>query len=138
MACFRRNISLMTIPGGFFEAAEMLGKYPEVEVGLHVTLTCEWAGLNWKTLLPQERVSSLVDVNGNLHPDASALLANEPDEEEFIAEIAAQLSRARDAGLNVRYLDEHMAIGYGLGFRDAVRGFAESEGLMRPNAKSIQ
>ena len=29
----------MTIPGGFFEAAEVLGKYPEVEVGLHVTLT---------------------------------------------------------------------------------------------------
>jgi predicted glycoside hydrolase/deacetylase ChbG (UPF0249 family) len=125
-----RNVSLMTIPVGFSEAAEMLGKHPEVEVGLHVTLTCEWAGVNWKTLLPQERVSSLVDADGHLYPDATALLANEPEEEEFIAEMAAQLARARAAGLKVRYLDEHMAIGYCLGFRDAVRRFAEAEGLI--------
>jgi chitin disaccharide deacetylase len=53
---------------------------------------------------------------------------------EAVAEVGAQLERARDTGLTISYLDEHMGVGWISGdagkLGDALRDLAAREGLL--------
>ncbi|MBV9470320.1 MAG: ChbG/HpnK family deacetylase [Abitibacteriaceae bacterium] len=106
-----RNASVM-VPGPAFEhAVQLFNDIPGLCIGLHVTLTSEWDGIKWGPVLPPDKVPSLVDSRGHFLPSPQALWQSGFKMSEAIAEIKAQLARARACGLPVKYIDEHMTVG---------------------------
>jgi predicted glycoside hydrolase/deacetylase ChbG (UPF0249 family) len=54
-------------------------------------------------------VPSLIEADGTFRRNAMAMFQAGVVFEEMLAEITAQLETARRAGLNIEYLDTHMA-----------------------------
>lgn len=62
-------IELMVVTPWFPEAVKMLQSNPDIEVGLHLTITSEWDGMKWR---PLTHCSTLTDANGYFLPMMSA------------------------------------------------------------------
>lgn len=60
-----RSVELMVPTPWFMEAVRMLNENPELDVGIHLTLTSEWSNLKWGPLTPAK---SIVDSNGYFFP----------------------------------------------------------------------
>jgi len=89
------------------EIAKYLKKHPDVDSGLHLTLTSEWNLYRWSPLAGKPKVPGLVDAEGCLWPSVEQTAAHaSPDEIE--AEIRAQLDRAEHLGIPITHLDSHM------------------------------
>jgi hypothetical protein len=128
-----RNTSLMTCCPAVEEAAEMLAGETGLCVGLHSTMNAEWDDVRWGPVLPPERVPSLVDANGHFFQTVRALAEHNPDLDEVLAELQAQLDRARALGFDVRYVDQHMVWGQAVaGLEEPYARWCEREGL-RPH-----
>ncbi|MBE3069424.1 MAG: ChbG/HpnK family deacetylase [Planctomycetes bacterium] len=127
-----RNASVMAAGPAFDEAAEMLKDLKGLCIGLHGTLTDEWNEARWGPVLPRDKVPSLVMDDGTFFKDTGALWNHTPRPrlDEIVAELAAQLQRARSKGLAVRYLDEHMGFGWFEGLAERMAAFAKAEGLL--------
>ena len=90
----------------WFEAtAELARRNPGWCTGIHLCLVGEWRGFRWRPVLPWDKVRSLVDADGFLHPSPGELFAHQPRLEEIDAELRAQIDLARKKGVNVQYLD---------------------------------
>ncbi|MGW5329703.1 ChbG/HpnK family deacetylase [Streptomyces sp. NPDC004014] len=125
-----RSVSFMAPAPAAAHAARLIAPLPDVVHGLHVTLTSEWERPRWRPLLPARAVSSLLDSDGCFPRTADQLAERGGvDPREARAEIEAQLDRAREWGLDIRYLDEHMGVGWVPGVREAVRAVAVAHGL---------
>lgn len=105
---FPVSMSVMVPCPWFTEAAEMLKKYPNVSIGIHLTLNSEWKQYRWGPVSGAKAVPSLVDSLGNFFPSRSALFGNNPKLSEIESELRAQIERALHAGLKIDYLDYHM------------------------------
>jgi len=114
-----RNASVMVPCLAFEEVACMLADLPGLSVGLHVTLNAEWDSLKWGPVLPTSEVPSLVDSAGFFLQTPQLLHQRQASVEEMMAEVRAQLELARRRRLEIRYLDQHMDVGWlpGLGER---------------------
>lgn len=97
--------SIMAPCPWFMEAVALAKEFPEVDLGMHLTLMSEWEGYRWSPVLGAARVPSLVDKNGYFYSDPIGLILANPSMEELEAELRAQVERALDNGLNVRYID---------------------------------
>ncbi len=104
----RISTSVMFACPWYQEAVEILKRYPETSVGIHLTLNAEWKNYRWGPVLGQAAVPSLVDSNGFFFPSRAKLLANGPKTEEVERELRAQIERALASGLRIDYLDHHM------------------------------
>src|SRR5688572_6461440 len=102
------SMSVMVPCPWFTEAAEMLKQYPNVSVGIHLTLNSEWKQYRWGPVTGAAVVPSLVDSLGNFFPSRSALYGNNPKLSEIETELRAQIQKALRAGLKIDYLDHHM------------------------------
>ena len=102
------SMSVMVPCPWFTEAVEMLKKYPNVSVGIHLTLNSEWKQYRWGPVSGSRAVPSLVDSLGNFFPSRSALFGNNPRLAEIESELRAQIEKALHAGLKIDYLDYHM------------------------------
>src|ERR1700743_1236200 len=58
------SVSLQFACPWYQEAVDILKKYPNVCIGVHLTLTNEWKGYRWGPVLGRSAVPSLVDSNG--------------------------------------------------------------------------
>lgn len=84
-----------------------LKEHPQVDAGLHLTLTSEWKNYRWGPVSGIIATPSLVDQEGALWPGvANVVLHANPDEVE--TEIRSQLARARTMGFEPTHLDSHM------------------------------
>lgn len=128
-AGFLRNISIMVPGPTFAEAAEMLAG-SAMCLGLHVTLNAEWDAVRWGPVAPRESVRSLVGADGMFYPTPQQSLERGVNLDEMKIEITAQLAMARAHGLAIRYLDQHMGVGWLPGLGDWLRTFAAKEGLL--------
>jgi hypothetical protein len=91
----------------FTEAAEMAGATPDLDLGVHLTLTSEWRTYRWAPLSTVSRASGLIDEHGYFWRRLPLLAAHAvPDAAE--AEMRAQIERALAAGIDVTHLDTHM------------------------------
>ena len=91
----------------FPEIAREAAAYPSLDLGVHLTLTCEWIGYRWGPVAVRSRASGLLDADGYFHRDCLALRpAVDPAAAE--EEMRAQLERALAAGIDVTHLDTHM------------------------------
>ena len=93
------------------EIAAYARSHRDADLGLHLTLTSEWALYRWGPVLPRERVPSLLDSKGYLYPTESEAAAH-IDPKEAEAEIRAQIARAKALGIEPTHLDSHMGTLY--------------------------
>lgn len=125
-----RNVSVMVPGPSFAHAVRLFAGRADLCLGLHVTLNAEWADWRWKPVLPAAQVPSLVDADGMFLPAPHDLHRRDFDEEQAMAEVAAQLRLAREAGLDIQYLDEHMGVGWLGGLNQRLAELAQREGLV--------
>jgi predicted glycoside hydrolase/deacetylase ChbG (UPF0249 family) len=92
------------------EAVEILKKYPNVSVGVHLTLTSEWKNYRWGPVLGRTAVASLVDTVGYFPQSTRAFGKSNYKMEEVEKELSAQIERALNSGLRISYIDPHMGI----------------------------
>lgn len=129
------NLGIMATGPALADAAERLRGHSELCLGLHFTLNSEWNRLRWGPVSPRERVPSLVRDDGTFYPNPWKLPSDvtySVNEVEW--ELHAQLEALRNLGLDIRYLDSHMAV-----FKtrpeltDLALRFAAAEGLAYPD-----
>jgi len=91
----------------FPQAAALQHTCPTADLGLHVTLTSEWATYRWAPLTTRDPSTGLLDQDGYFPRDTETLWQN-IDIAAACAEMQAQVARARQAGLELTHLDSHM------------------------------
>jgi predicted glycoside hydrolase/deacetylase ChbG (UPF0249 family) len=123
-----KNASIM-VPGPTFEHAVSVLRDTDLCFGLHVVLNAEWTTVRWGPVLPATDVASLVEPDGTFTPTPKHLYDRGFVVEEATAEIRAQLAKARAAGLDIRYVDQHMGVGW-IGLRHAIAELCAEEGLV--------
>src|ERR1700761_7462798 len=92
------------------EAVEILKKYPQVSVGVHLTLTSEWKNYRWGPVTGRTAVPSLVDSDGYFPHTSRAFDKGNYKIDEVETELSAQIERALKSGLKITYIDPHMGI----------------------------
>ena len=107
VACIRccrdgivKSLEVMVTAPWFNEAAKMLQENPQIDVGVHLTLTSEWENFKWG---PLTESPSLVDKQGHFYPMTSqrsdfppntGFLQANPKLEEVERELRAQIELA--------------------------------------------
>lgn len=138
------NTSLMVPPPSFVDAVERLRAHPEIEVGLHATITDEWDTPRWGPVLGAQAVPSLVYDDGTFFKNCTELWerygdeTQRPSNDEILAEVSAQLKLARAAGLSIAYMDTHMGFDWFHGLQERLADFCEQEGLIFANTLGLQ
>jgi predicted glycoside hydrolase/deacetylase ChbG (UPF0249 family) len=100
------NSASIMVPCPWFpEIADYSKSHPDVDFGLHLTLTSERVYYRWGPVAPKDKVPSLVDENGYFHHDWSAATKINPREVEL--ELRAQIDRAYAMGIRPTHLDSH-------------------------------
>lgn len=107
-----RNTSIMMPTFHVEHAVNLIKQEPGLCLGLHVTLTSEWEQPRWGPISPPESVASLLDSDGTFFRTTMELFERKPKLDEIMREVRAQLERARAYGLDIRYMDEHMGVGW--------------------------
>jgi len=98
------------VPCGWFPAAAALCRdHPEVDMGVHLTLTSEWDAYRWAPISTRDPASGLIDAEG-CFPRAVAPVVRSAELGAVRGELAAQIERALAAGIDVTHLDCHMAV----------------------------
>jgi hypothetical protein len=93
----------------FKEAAIYCKNNPEIDVGIHLTLTSEFDNLRYRPISPLHRVNSLVDPNGYFLKDGW-LFKTKADIDEVYIELIAQIEYALEIGIKPTHLSSHMFI----------------------------
>jgi chitin disaccharide deacetylase len=100
------NSASIMVPCPWFpEIADYAKTHPEVDFGLHLTLTSERVYYRWGPAAPRDKVTSLVDENGYFRHDWPAGTHIEARDVE--QEIRAQIERAYAMGIRPTHLDSH-------------------------------
>jgi predicted glycoside hydrolase/deacetylase ChbG (UPF0249 family) len=103
--------SIMVPCPWFLEIAQYSREHPEIDLGLHLTLTAEWKKYRWRPLAKLSLVPNLLDTEGYMHHGVAAV-AQKASPEEIKAEIRAQIDHALANGLKPSHLDSHMGTIY--------------------------
>ena len=98
------------VPGPDFDRVASIWKdHPDLDLGLHLTLTSgHRENYRWKPLLQKNKVPSLYDPDGYIWLDRRKL-AKHLNIEEALMEIEAQIIKALQAGLRPTHIDNHQA-----------------------------
>lgn len=102
-----RSISVMMPTPWVPQMVRYIKSRPDVDAGLHLTLTSEWKEYRWGPLVGTAGAPGLVDPEGALWRGVEQVVRNAtPDEVE--REIRAQVDRAVKMGFTPTHLDSHM------------------------------
>ena len=107
--------SIMVPCPGFAEMARIASARPELDLGVHLTLNCEYDGYRWGPV--RGDVPSLVAPDGGMWRTVGETVAHGISE-EVDRELRAQIHRALDAGVDVTHIDSHMGTVFDLKFVD--------------------
>jgi predicted glycoside hydrolase/deacetylase ChbG (UPF0249 family) len=101
------SVSVMMPCAWVPEVVNYLKTHPDVDAGLHLTMTSEWDVYGWGPLAGKPTVPGLVDEEGCMWDKVRQVVEHaSPDEVE--KEIRAQLDRARTMGFEPTHMDSHM------------------------------
>ena len=107
------STSLMVPCPWFYEMAQFCLKQPEIDYGIHLTLTGEWKSYPFRPISPPEQIPSLVNEAGYFYPKR-AVIKDQAVLDEVYLELKNQIDYALSLGLKPTHLDSHM---YTLGVR---------------------
>jgi predicted glycoside hydrolase/deacetylase ChbG (UPF0249 family) len=96
----------------FEDMIEWAKEHPDIDVGLHLTLTSEWKTYRWPSVAPVEEVPGLIDEEGNLWRSVEAVVQN-ATVEEVAKEVRAQIEKSIAMGYRPDHIDTHMGTLYG-------------------------
>jgi hypothetical protein len=100
-----RSVEVMVPCAWFFEAAQMLKENPDIDVGVHLTLTSEWDGIKWGPITPSP---SLADSDGNFLSSTGEWYKKNYKMSEVETELRKQIELAMREIPNVTHLSSHM------------------------------
>ncbi len=102
------NSASIMVPCSWFpEIAAYARNNPDMDFGLHLTLTSEWKTNKWGPVTSKDKVPSLVNEQGYFYSTVDSLVMH-ADPKEVELEIRNQIEKAYRAGINVTHLDAHM------------------------------
>src|SRR3984885_239859 len=104
------SVSIQFACPWYQEAVAILKNYPNVCVGIHLTLTAEWKYYRWGPVLGPSAVPSLVDSLGYFHSSDRAFEHGHYKLDEIEKELSAQIERALHSGIKITYVDPHMGV----------------------------
>ena len=97
--------SIMVPCPAFDPIAGVARERPELDLGVHLTLNCEYEGYRWAPV--SEEVPGLVSPDGGMWRTTDEAVEN-ASPEEVERELRAQIEKALEAGIDVTHLDGHM------------------------------
>ena len=86
-------------------------RYPHLDMGVHLTLTCEWTGFRWGPLSTRATESGLLDEDGYF-PRTTQQVQEAASPGAARTESQMQLERALAAGIDVTHIDSHMGASF--------------------------
>ncbi len=92
---------------GFSKSASICKKNPNYDVGVHLTLTCEYNSYRWRALSSVDTSTGLLDPQGCLWKTSEEAIANITSEAAEY-EMRFQIQKALDNGIDVTHIDTHM------------------------------
>jgi chitin disaccharide deacetylase len=105
------SASIMVPCPWFSEIAELARERPELDLGLHLTLTSEWKHYRWRPVAPPDKVKGLLDPDGYIWRDVRST-ATRASAVEVETELRAQIERASQFGIKFTHFDTHMGTLY--------------------------
>lgn len=99
--------SIMVPCPWFADFAAYALQHPEIDLGIHLTLTAEWDLYKWDGVAPSVEISSLLDEKGYFYPTVEQV-ARQADPAEVEIEARAQIERALAFGIRPTHIDTHM------------------------------
>jgi predicted glycoside hydrolase/deacetylase ChbG (UPF0249 family) len=99
--------SLIVPAPWFLEAAEICRENSKYDIGVHLTLTCEYELYRWRALSTVDPSTGLLDHERSLWRTAKEAIKN-VSVKAAEAEMRAQIQTALDAGVKVSHIDSHM------------------------------
>ncbi len=93
------------------EIARWAAGHPELDIGVHATLTAEWPATRWSPVCRAEDVPGLCAHDGGLFATVVDVAAHSTAE-ELLQEVGAQVEAIRGAGVEVTHIDSHMGALY--------------------------
>ena len=97
--------SVMVPCSAFEEIAALAREQPELDLGIHLTLNCEYDDYRWGPVDPA--ASSLQSSDGGMWRSVDETVENGTVEDVEI-ELRAQIERAAASGIDITHLDSHM------------------------------
>ncbi|QHV95995.1 polysaccharide deacetylase family protein [Spirosoma endbachense] len=101
------STSIMMPCGWVPQFFKYLKKNPNVDAGVHLTLTSEWDNYRWSPLVGRDKAPGLYDEQGAFWHSVAQVVEH-ASVEEVDAEIRAQLARYRSFGFQPTHMDSHM------------------------------
>lgn len=93
----------------FAEAASMAASNPDLDLGVHLTLTSEKEFYRWRPISDTSKSTGLVDGHGFMWRDVSSVRKN-ANLDAVSIELRAQIETAIAGGFDVTHLDAHMGV----------------------------
>lgn len=88
-------------------AAEVCRANPQADMGVHLTLTCEWPVYRWGPLSTRNQTSGMIDSDGYFYRTSAEVQQNSAAEAVSV-ELEMQIQSALKAGIDVTHVDTHM------------------------------
>ncbi len=125
----------------FLEAAEYGRSHRDADLGVHLTLTCEYPLYRWRPLSGREQAPTLYDEQGFMWASTEEAVAHVSPEDAAL-EMRAQIDAALNAGIDVTHLDTHMGTVMYPGFVESYISLAAEYRLplfiIRPTRKLLE
>ena len=90
------------------EAVDIARDFPEVSIGVHLTLNSEWRQYRWGPVASRNEVPTVVNGFGRFYGTRRELMAGGPNLGQVERELSCQIELAMKKGLPVSYCDNHM------------------------------
>ncbi len=91
----------------FLHAAQFAREHPQVDLGVHLTLTSEWETYRWGPISTREPDTGLLDAEG-CFPHRAETVWESAQPVAVQIELESQIRRAISAGMRPTHIDTHM------------------------------
>ena len=96
------------VPCAWFpQTAAFCRDHPTVDMGVHLTVNCEWEAYRWGPISTRDPASGMLDDQGYFHGWPPAVV-EQADPVAVAAELRAQVAKAQQFGLDITHVDGHM------------------------------
>jgi predicted glycoside hydrolase/deacetylase ChbG (UPF0249 family) len=106
---FVTTASVMVPCPWYPETVDLMREQPELDLGVHLTLTSESRACRWRPISTTSHKSGLLDHDGFMWPDVPSVRRH-ADRRAVETELRAQIEAALAAGIDVTHLDTHMGV----------------------------